>query len=99
MVAVKIERLFADVATVASASGNVKVRSTVGPVIAKIPSPVSIQGCPGFGVTALVIVTTEKVTPTSKKMLKKILNLVENFLINFLLFRLQFSLNSFIKKD
>lgn len=74
------------VAIEALASGNVKVRKAVGPVTAKIPSPVSIQGCPGLGVTARVTCTIEKVTPTSKRALKNKLNLkLENnfFIISY----------------
>jgi hypothetical protein len=69
------------VMTVELASGKVKVRKAVGPVTAKIPSPTSVNGWPGFGVTPKAIVTTEKVTPKSKRVVKNMLNLVEDFFI------------------
>jgi hypothetical protein len=48
-----------DVWMVASRSGNLNVRSAVVPVAAQMPSPMSVHGCPGFGVTPWTFVTIE----------------------------------------
>ena len=59
-----------EVRMVASASGTVKVRSTDGPVMAKIPSPTPVHGWPGFGVVARAIKRPEKESPISKQVLQ-----------------------------
>jgi predicted solute-binding protein len=37
---------------VEEASGKVNVLYAVVPVVAQVPSPISLHGCPGFGVAA-----------------------------------------------
>ena len=54
----------------------------MGPVTEKIPSPTSVNGWPGLGVTAFTTVTIEREILKSKKVLKKILNLGISFFIN-----------------